>query len=355
MFERGAFAAIISLLSLCGSLLAQDRQEVPQYRARVRLAEVTVQAKGADGRHVTDLEAGELTLRAGSRLREIRFFRPVRVGLERFGELKPVGVEYHQPFVESLYQPRYYLLLFHQIQFRFGAFQRARAAAIEFVRSRMLPNDHVAVVAFDKRLDFELDFTSDRGLVLEALEGMYLRHRNIQWYDHFYAYLQELAARLARMEHKVTIILIADGMLGIGGPAAFRVYDNTIQALQAADVRVYGVDAGGLNLRDPGARVARFSPQVAALIRQSFNLGLYTQPTGGRLYRYHNNLLALLEQVDYEMSAYYVLGFYLDEDEELDGPISISISCSRPEVELRYKGRLRYRHETEEMFDTQPR
>lgn len=314
---------------------AQDQEE-PLFSARVRLVEISVQAKDRAGRHVTDLIRDEFTIKAGGRLREIRLFQPVTVGLDRFSSVKALGVDYSEPAKEEIseYPPRHYLLLFHQVQFRFGSFQRAKQAAIDFVQKRMLPNDFVSVVGFDKVIDFELDFTTDKGKVLEALENMHLKHRNIKMRDGFYVYLQELARRLAREPYKVTIILIAEGMQGVRGPSGYRVYENTMQLLQAADVRIFGVDAGGLNLKDPGASIARFSPQVAALVYQSFNLGLYTEPTGGRFYRYHNNINTLFEQVDYEMSAYYVVGFYLDDDEDLDSPISISVTTSRPGVDL---------------------
>jgi len=337
-----ALTAIIFLLSpivLIHSSGQENEDSTRQLRVRVRLAEVTVSAKSGDGRHVTDLLPGEFTLTAGKRKREIRVFRPVFTALERFGALKPLGVEY-RPIEEAVeYPPRYYLLLFHKLQYEFGFFQRAKAAAIEFVRERMLPGDHVAVAAFDKRIDFQLDFTSDRVAVLNALEGLELKHRNIEMVDGFYSYLQELAHRAARMPHKVSVILIAAGMQGIGGPAKYSVYDQAIKALQAADVRVFGIDAVGLDFRDPGASIARLPIKLGALVKQSFNLGLYTEPTGGRFFRYNNNLLDLFEQVDYEMSAYYVLGFYLDEDDG-EGPFSIRIVCSRPGVSLSYKKRV---------------
>jgi VWFA-related protein len=224
------------------------------------------------------------------------------------------------------------------MQFEFGFFQLARAAAIDFVKSRMMPNDFVSVVSFDKRVDLETPFTNDRDAVLSALESMRLTHRKIEMDDHFFAYLEELAGRAAHMPHKVSLILVAAGMLGVGGAMDYGVYNRAIRSLQAADVRVYGIDTRGLSLKDPGAAVARFPIQVAAKIKQSFNLGLYSGPTGGRYFRYHNDILDLFERVDYEMSAWYVLGFYLDERDRGD-QFDIDIDCTRPEVALRYKNR----------------
>lgn len=338
IFKIVLLQALLSGLFFAIPVAAQE-QEKPTFKTKVRLVEISVQAKDKEGHHVTDLTQNEIKITAGGKQREVRLFKPVTVGLDRFSSVKALGVEYGEPTKEEIkqYPPRHYLLLFHQVQFRFGSFQRAKQAAIDFVQQRMLPNDFVSVVGFDKIIDFQLDFTNDKGKVLEALENMHLKHRNIRMRDEFYVYLQELARRLAREPYKVTIILIAEGMQGIREPSGYRVYENTMQLLQAADIRIFGVDAGGLNLKDPGATIARFSSGVAALIYQSFNLGLFTEPTGGRYYRYHNNIKALFEQVDYEMSAYYIVGFYLDEGEDLDSPMKLSISTTRQGVDLLYK------------------
>lgn len=334
--------SLATALIFASPALSQQERDT-EFTSRVRLVEVTLQAVDGGGRHVLDLRADELRVKADGRLRDIRLFEPVQVGLERFETLKKLGAEY-RPLSEvqaADYPPRYYMLLLHQIQFRFGTFQRAKAAAIEFIRNHMLPNDYVAVVGFDKRVDFEIDFTSDKAAVVRAIEDMHLKHRNISMRDEFFVYLQNLSLRLAREPYKVSIILIAEGMQGIGGPAEYRVYDRTIETLQAADIRVYGVDAGGLNLKDPGASVARFSPQVAAKIYQSFNLGLWSGPTGGSYYRYHNNIVSLLQQVDYEMSAYYIIGFNLDDEDKSDADLSLYISTTRQGVKLHYKNRFK--------------
>lgn len=318
---------------------AQDDDHI--FHARARLVEITVQAVDGRGRHVTDLKSDELRLEVGGRQREIRVFQPVQVALERFGGTERYGIEYRELTQGELSAApqRHYLLLFHQVQFAFGSFQRAREAAIEFVRKRMLPGDRVSIVCFDKVVDYELEFTSDREAVLAALAAMRFKHRNIKMNDEFYLYLQNLAYRLAEMPDKVNIILIAEGMKGIGGAGNVQVYDRTISLLQAADVRIFGIDAGGLNLKDPGATIARYGPAIDALVNQSFNLGLYSAPTGGSYFRYHNDIAALFDQVDYEMSAWYVVGFYAEEREDLDEPLAIRLETQRPGVRLLHKQR----------------
>lgn len=342
-FIASIVTAVFCLPLCCNSVAAQEQEKTPEFEAKVRLVEVTVQAKDSDGLHVTDLTKEEFELHSDGKRRELGVFEPVQVGLERFRGLKKLGVDYRTLPEKKLkaLPPRYFILFFHQIQFRFGTFQRAKQAALDFINNHMLPNDFVSVVGFDKKVDFELDFSNDQSEVISYIDNMHLKHRNIKWHSDFYIYLQELAHRVSKIPHKITLILIAEGMKGIGGPAKFRVYDNTIQMLQAADIRVFGVDAGGLNLKDPGASVARLSPQIAAKINQSFNLGLYSEPTGGRYFRYHNNILNLFSQVDYEISAYYILGFYLGENETIEDTVSIKVTTSRSGVDLLYKKRFR--------------
>jgi VWFA-related protein len=337
----GLITVFAALCGLAGTAPVGAQEDDHIFHARARLVEITLQAVDERGRHVTDLRADELRLEVGGRQRDIRVFQPVQVALERFGSTQRYGIGYRDLAAGELARApqRHYLLLFHQVQFAFGSFQRARQAAIDFVSRRMLPGDRVSIVCFDKVVDYELDFTSDREAVLAALVAMQLKHRNIKMNDEFYLYLQNLAHRLAEMPGKVNIILIAEGMKGIGGAGTFQVYDRTINLLQAADVRIFGIDAGGLNLKDPGATIARYGRAIDALVNQSFNLGLYSAPTGGRYFRYHNDIAALFDQVDYEMSAWYVVGFYADEREDLDEPLAIRLSTQRPGVRLFHKQR----------------
>lgn len=335
-----AFLVIVSFVVT--PVMAQQEQD-PEFASKVRLVEVTLRALDGEGRHVLDLSADDLKLEANGRKRDLRLFEPVQIGLERFETLKRLGAEYRpmSAIKAEDFPPRYFMLLFHQIQFRFGTFQRAKAAAIEFVQNHMLPNDYISVVGFDKRIDFEIDFTNDKNEILNAIENMHLRQRNISMHNEFFVYLQNLSTDLAKEPYKVSIIIIAEGMQGIGRPAEYTVYDRTIAKLQAADIRIFGVDAAGLNLRDPGASVARYHSNAAAKIYQSFNLGLWSEPTGGSYYRYHNNIVSLFQQVDYEMSAYYIVGFHLDDEDEADADIGIDISTERSGVKLRYKERFK--------------
>lgn len=339
--KRLGLIALLAVIQMCTATLPRAQENDPLFRARARLVEITVQAADGGGRHVTDLKASDLRLVVDGTEREIRVFQPFQVALERFTAVERFDISYLKMSEADLSTApsRTYLLLFHQVQFAFGSFQRARQAAIDFVRTRMLPGDRVGVVCFDKQVDFELDFTGDRERILAALEAMQLRHRNIKMRDEFQTYLQNLSQRLAEMPGKVNIILIAEGMKGIAGAGGQQVYDRTISLLQAADVRIFGIDAGGLNLKDPGASIARYGPQIDALVNQSFNLGLWSAPTGGQYFRYHNDIAALFDQVDYEMSAWYVIGYYDNEGEKREIPQKILLTTTRPGVRLYYKQR----------------
>jgi len=319
---------------------AQER-EPSRFEASVRLVEVTLQAQDRAGRHVTDLKPDELKLFAGGRERELRFFHLQQFALERFAELQPLGVEYREFEPVEQPEPRYFVIFMHQMQFEFGFFQLARAAAREFIEQRMLPTDRVSLICFDKYVDLEIDFTGDKQVLLEALDGLQFKFRNIDMIDRYYSFLAQLARRYAELPHKVCIILVAAGMFGVRGQGGYGDYHRAVEALQDADVRVYGLDARGLSFKEPGASVASLPVGIVDLVKQGANLGLYSGPTGGKTFRYHNDLLSLFERIDYEMSAYYVLGFHLDEEEDATSPLNVEIECSRQGVNLRYKKRIK--------------
>jgi VWFA-related protein len=335
------FILIIFISSLVFTKLSSAQEGEPsQLKARVRLVEVTLQAQDGHGHHVTDLKQGELKIIAGGRERELRVFIPQQVSLGRFSNVKALNVEYRDFDAMVPPEPRYYVILMHQLQYEFGFFQPARAAVREFIEKRMLPTDRVALVCFDKYVDLELDFTGDKQLLLDTVDSLHLKFRNVDMVDRYYGYLTGLAHRVAGMPHKVTIILVAAGMFGVRGQGCYEDYQSAIDALQAADVRVYGVDTRGLSFKEPGTSVASLPVEVIDLVKQGFNLGLYSGPTGGKTFRYHNNILSLLERVDYEMSASYVLGFYLEEN-EVGKRLDIEIECARPGVNLHYKSEVR--------------
>ena len=330
---------LVTALNFTQLSIAQER-EPSRFEASVRLVEVTLQAQDRDGRHVTDIQQSELRLFTSGRERELRLFLPQQIALERFGKLRPLDVEYREYEPVEQPEPRHFVIFMHQMQYEFGFFQLARAAAREFIEKRMLPSDRISLVCFDKYVDLEVDFTGDKEILLEALDGLQFKFRNVDMLDRYYSYLAQLARRYADMPHKVSIILVAAGMFGVRGQGGYSDYHRAIEALQDADVRVYGLDARGLSFKEPGTSVASLPVGIVDLVKQGANLGLYSGPTGGKTFRYHNNLLSLFERIDYEMSAYYVLGFHLDEDEG-DNPIYVSIECSRPGVQLRYKKKLR--------------
>jgi VWFA-related protein len=331
------FKLIISVYALIFTPLVCAQEREPQLlKEHVRLVELTLQAQDRNGLHVVDLEPGELKIRAGDRERRLRLFEPRRIALERFASVEGLDVGYRDYEPAAPAEPRYFVILMHQMQYEFGFFQPTRAAVREFIEKRMLPNDRVALVCFDKYVDLEIDFTSDKQVLLDAVDGLSLKFRNVDMVDRYFSYLVELAHRAAGMPQKVNVILVAAGMFGVRGQGGYEDYERAIEALQAAGVCVYGVDTRGLSFKEPGTSVASLPVGIVDLVKQGFNLGLYSGPTGGKTFRYHNDILALFERVDYEMSAYYVIGFYLEED-EVGRRLDVEIECTRPGVRLRYQ------------------
>ena len=341
LIPLAAIICVSCLICSSKSAACEGPAEQQKFDSKVRLVEVTLHASDRAGNHVTDLRAEELTLRAGRRERDIRLFEPRAVALERFGEIRPLRADYRAVEIPADTPPRYYVILFHQLQYEFGFFQVARAAAADFIRKHMLPGDMVSFVCFDKYIDLEIDFTGDKQTIIDAVENLRFKFRNVDMVDRFYSYLEGLARRAADLPHKMSVILVAAGMFGVRGQGGISDYERAIAALQAADVRVFGVDARGLSFKEPGTKVAMLPPGAADLVKQGFNLGLYSEPTGGRFFRYHNNIESLLTRVDYEMSAYYVLGFYLDDDED-EREMDLKIETSRPGVKLRYKDKVKW-------------
>ena len=122
LIPLAAIICVSCLIFPSNSFPCEGLAEQQRFDARVRLVEVTLHASDRGGNHVTDLRAEELTLRAGGRQRDLRLFEPRAVALERFGEIRPLRADYEEIEIPADTPPRYYVILFHQLQYEFGFF-----------------------------------------------------------------------------------------------------------------------------------------------------------------------------------------------------------------------------------------
>ena len=155
---------------------AQQRtdQEQPTFRTRVTIVPVDVRVLDRDGRPVTDLKKQDFTVLEDGVPQEIRHFTarglvpmPIPEGT------KPaVRTRASSPLQEQ--DARIFLIVLGRGRLQYPS--KGVDAVIHFVRSRLLPQDQVAVLAFNRATDF----TTDRARILDVLERYRRRHENIE-------------------------------------------------------------------------------------------------------------------------------------------------------------------------------
>jgi VWFA-related protein len=146
----------------------------PTFRTGVIIVPVDVRVLDRDGKPVTDLKQADFTVLEDGAPQEIRYFSarglvpmPVQV------ESKPaVRTRSSSPIQEQ--SARIFLIVLGR-----GRLQEPSKgvdAVIHLVRNRLLPQDQVAVLAFNRATDF----TTDRARILQVLERYKRQHEDVE-------------------------------------------------------------------------------------------------------------------------------------------------------------------------------
>ena len=169
-----AFGVLVGwVVSAAAALaVAQQPSQVPgTFRSTVTLVPVDVRVLNRDGSPITDLKQEDFTVLENGAPQPIRHFA--------FQTLAPAGDATAPPEpapLTPLAAPRYrtFLLLFGRGRHHHPA--RGVEAAVRFVSQRLLPQDQVAVFAYNRATDF----TTNHGEVVKILESFGRRHESIE-------------------------------------------------------------------------------------------------------------------------------------------------------------------------------
>jgi len=151
-------------------------QQAPQptFRTGVIIVPVDVRVLDRDGKPLTDLKQSDFTVLEDGAAQEIRYFSARGlVPLPVPAESKPaVRTRSSLPIQEQ--SARIFLIVFGR-----GRLQEPSKgvdAVIHLVRNRLLPQDQVAVLAFNRATDF----TTDRARILQVLERYKRQHEDVE-------------------------------------------------------------------------------------------------------------------------------------------------------------------------------
>ena len=327
-----------------------DSPTVPQFEQdiAVRLRLVDVTATDSSGKYVTDLKADEFKVFVNGREVQVRtfdsYFPGATVGI---AEGQPVEAEMPAAGVPRASMPeRRIVLFFDQSYSSFRGLKNAKEAAIEFVRRSLSPGDQVMVVAYDMSLKVHQVFTHDRDAVAMAIErikfgfsnnpsgGAAFRGENPHNIRIYLQALQKLALYLESFRGRKTFVMLSEGFdERIARYSIPQYMRETYEAFNDANCTIFSLDVRGLYAGGSGG--SAFVDINRSRARHD-TLSIFAVETGGTFFRGSNDIEELLLRIDDDISHYYVLGFYIEE--EHDGRFrEVKIETTRPGVRLRYR------------------
>jgi len=252
---------------------------------------------------------------------------------------------------EALAGRRLIVLLFDIASMQPEDVQRAVDSANKFVDKQMTPADMVAVATISTQLDVMSDFSSDKTKVSGALTKLGYKDgtatppptadtvatdealnqddtssQDTSDMDMFnndvrLRALKALAESMAPIEQTKSIMYFSAGLQRSGEDNQVELR-SAINAAIRAHVKIYPVDARGLQAVVPGGDATRQSGRGSSLfsganVTQQYaqmnasqdTLGSLASDTGGRAFLDSNDFMPAFEKVQRDMSAYYLIGY----------------------------------------------
>jgi Ca-activated chloride channel family protein len=206
-----------------------------------------------------------------------------------------------------------------------GGWGETLSASYGFIQS-LMPEDYVAVIAYDLRSTILSDFTDDRRKTMDAMAR--LRVPGFAESTMFDA-LSDTADRMSKIEGRKAILLISSGI----DTFSKLTYDKTRKNLQEAGVPVYAIemlqvqrimaDASGNN-----------GNQELQFIQGDNELRTFARETGGQAFfpRFSGELPGIFRSISQSLRSQYSLG-YSPNNRSKDGKFrKITVQLVNPDT-----------------------
>jgi VWFA-related protein len=340
----------------------------PTFRVRVDYVEVDVVVTDRQGNLVRDLKKEDFQVLEDGKAQTISAFSLVDIPIER-ADRPLYQADPIEPDVRSNEQPfegRVYVMVIDDYHTNFGRTQRVKAAAKQFIERRLAANDLMAIVHTFGPADANQEFTSNKRLLLAAVDrtqGRKLRsataNRTAEYYrtrdmrqsgdvindpeDAERAFnarstldtLRQVAEWFSSVRgRRKTILFISEGIdydihdviaqTGSTHHGASMVLDSTRDAIAAAtraNVSIYGIDPRGLtDLGDETIEIGSFPDDTSTgigigsmyneLRLAQDSLRVLSDETGGFAVVNRNDFSTAYDRIVHDNSSYYVLAYY---------------------------------------------
>lgn len=384
---------LVGCLILAGALQAQQAGQAPPptFKLEVHYVEIDASVTDPQGSFVPNLTKDDFQLLEDGRPQTISAFSMVDIPVEHLDAplfsntpVPPDVASNRRPF-----EGRVFVLVLDDLHTKFGDTPRARAAAKEFVERYVGANDMVAVVNTSGYTRSMQEFTTDRRLVVKAIDGAmgnkaesstqaalqdYFTNRDnpgpgapttmnadmneLQRYTNArnaMRILASLADYLAGVRgRRKAVVFFSEGLNYditniVGNGHATDVQNEMHKAIAAAtraNVCFYSVDPRGLvtgmeDALEIGAFADDNSITSANLLQEVHlehdSLRVLADQTGGFAVLNQNDFRNGFSRIIDDSSTYYVLGYYPTND-KFDGRFrNVQLRVLKPGVTVRVR------------------
>lgn len=370
-------AAVAALAAPAGQI------ESPVIRVTVNLVQVDAVVTDSKGRQVTDLKAEDFEIVEDGRPQKITNFSYIRLAPPS----QPAAAPAPAPLPRGAVPPpppapvaakredvrRTIVLVVDDLGLSFESMGEVRHDLKRFVERQLQPGDLVAIVRTSGGMGALDQFTTDRRLLLAAVErlrwypggrsglsamepvssgrgaGQGARDQDAQWRRVNYSLgtlgaVSYLVNGMREMPGRKSLVLISDGLrlrttLGPGetmarqyaGPSAWDRDERIVQALRhladqanRAAVVVYSIDARGLQTLAPTAddtgspdmqaliNAGRGDSRLTGMLLDQEGLQVLSRETGGFLVHDCNRIDFGMGQILKDLEGYYLIGYKPD-------------------------------------------
>ncbi|MEQ1908094.1 MAG: VWA domain-containing protein [Vicinamibacterales bacterium] len=403
MNARNRIAAAFVLLAGVGLVAGQGQQDqpsdpaaqIPTFKAQVEYVEVDAVVTDQQGNFVRNLKKDEFQVSEDGKPQSISNFTVVDIPIERADRplFSPRAIE---PDVQSNARPfdgRVYVVILDDMHVDFTRTQRVRQSARQFIERNLGANDLMAVIFTGGRSDGAQEFTSNKRLLLNAVDRFQGRklqsatlsknevfHRNLDGPDpsarvddpddmerghnaqSMLSTLRQVADWFGGVHgRRKTMLLFSEG-IDYDLSDIIRTYSappssasaimsdirDTLSATARSNVSIYSIDPRGLSSgTDDAISVGAFADQTDAsagiglgsltseLRLSQDSLRQISEESGGFAAVNRNDTASVFDRIVRDNSSYYVLAYYPPTN-KTDGKFHrIDVKVTRPGLVVR--------------------
>jgi len=343
-------------------------QQPPTFKVRVDFVEVDAVVTDKEGRLVRDLKKEDFQVLEDGKSQAITNFTLVDIPIDKENRplFSPTPIEPDVKTNEKPFDGRVYVMVVDDLHTRFGRTVRVKTAAKQFIERRLGANDLMAVVHTSGSSDSNQEFTSNKKLLLAAVDKTHGRKldsatanktteynntrgirqpgdplndpddmergfnarttldtlRNVaEWFGSVRGRRKAILFVSEGIDYDIYDIIASNGS---NHQSASTVLDATREAIGAAtrsNVAIYGIDPRGLtDLGDESIEIGSFPDDTSLGIGQGSlqnelrlsqdSLRTLSEETGGFAVVNRNDFSTAFQRIVEDNSSYYVLAYY---------------------------------------------